>query len=251
MRPYVLSDLTWSDVAATRFDVAVLPWGATEAHNTHLPHGTDTISAESAALHAAERAWNRGAKVLVLPAVAYGVHTAQLDIPICVNVNPSTQRAVLEDIARSLVPHGVRKLVIVSGHGANEFRWMIRELLPTVPLFMCTLKWWEAAEADVFDQPGDHGGELETSTMLHLAPGLVRPLDQAGPGAERHWKIRALREGWAWAPRRWSQVTKDTGVGNPKRATREKGEKFFAQATENIGAFLVELAAADPADLYE
>ena len=42
-RPYILSELTWKTVRATRYEVAVLPWGATEAHNLHLPYATDNI----------------------------------------------------------------------------------------------------------------------------------------------------------------------------------------------------------------
>jgi creatinine amidohydrolase len=60
-----------------------------------------------------------------------------------------------------------------------------------------------------------------------------------------------LREGWAWAPRQWSKVTDDTGTGNPKASTREKGEKFLRAVTDRIGGFLVELAKADPNDMYE
>jgi creatinine amidohydrolase len=41
-RPYVLAETTWRAVSNTRFDVAVLPWGATEAHNYHLPYATDS-----------------------------------------------------------------------------------------------------------------------------------------------------------------------------------------------------------------
>ena len=55
----------------------------------------------------------------------------------------------------------------------------------------------------------------------------------------------------AWAQREWSEVTADTGVGNPAAATAAKGAAFLEEATSNIARFLVELAAADPQDLYE
>jgi len=80
--------------------------------------------------------------------------------------------------------------------------------------------------------------------------GLVRPLSEAGPGRERKARIAALREGWAWAPRRWTAITDDTGVGDPSASTAAKGEKFFAAVTERIGGFLVELASADVGSLY-
>src|SRR5712692_4719332 len=106
-RPYVLNELTWKTVRDTRYEVAVLPWGATEAHNLHLPYTTDNIEAEGIAAAAARLAWDRGARVVVLPLVPFGVNTGQLDIPLCVNLNPSTQALVLRDVASALAGQGV------------------------------------------------------------------------------------------------------------------------------------------------
>ena len=251
-RPAALGDATWSTVREAETAVAVLPWGATEAHNRHLPYATDTIQSEGVALRAAEIAKEAGAAITVLPAVPFGVNTGQLDIPFCLNLNPSTQALVLRDLAGSVERAGARALVIVNGHGGNDFRQMIRELQPATPLFLCAINWYSCVNpAPFFDEPGDHAGELETSVMLHLAPELVRPLAEAGPGRARRFRIQGLREGWAWAPRAWTKVTDDTGVGNPSRGSAEKGARFFAAVTKQIGGFLVELAAADLDDLYE
>ena len=250
-RPYILNELTWKTVRDTRYDVAILPWGATEAHNLHLPYATDNIETEAIAAESARRAWERGARIVVLPGVPFGVNTGQLDIPLCLNLNPGTQAAVLGDLARSLAGQGVGKLVILNGHGGNDFRQMIRELQPAVSIFLCTLSWYGALDPkSFFDEPGDHAGELETSLLLHLAPELVRPLSEAGPGAARRFTIAALREGWAWAPRSWRQVTDDTGVGNPATATAEKGARYLGALADRLAGFLVELAAADPGALY-
>jgi len=100
-------------------------------------------------------------------------------------------------------------------------------------------------------EPGDHAGEAETSAMLHLAPALVRPLGEAGAGRAKASRLRGIREGWAWAPRRWTQVTSDTGIGVPSKSTAEKGEAYVTAAVERIGDFLVELAAVSLDDLYE
>ena len=105
-RPYVLSETTWKHVKETRFDVAVLPWGATEAHNYHLPYGTDVIECDRLGALAVGAAWEQGAKVVLLPTVPFGVQTGQLDIPLCLNLNPSTQAAILHDLVRSLEMHG-------------------------------------------------------------------------------------------------------------------------------------------------
>jgi len=247
-----LAHATWDDVRDAEFEVAVLPWGATEAHNRHLPYGTDTIQSEAVAVAAAEEATRRGARVLVLPAVPFGVQTGQLEVPLCLNMNPSTQAAVLRDLLPALQRHGVRKLVILNGHGGNDFRQIIRELQPTAGLFLCQVNWYAALPAaDYFDEPGDHAGELETSVMQQIAPELVRPLSAAGAGAARQFRISALREGWAWAQRRWVDVTDDTGVGDPRRASASKGEKFLRDVIEKIATFLVELSEADPDSLYE
>jgi creatinine amidohydrolase len=251
IRPYILAETNWKAVSATVYDVAVLPWGATEAHNRHLPYATDVIQCDHVAAEAARLAWERGARVIVLPTVPFGVQTGQLDIPLCLNLNPSTQAAILADLAHALQGQGIRRLVILNGHGGNDFRAMIRELQPKVGVFLCAINWWNCVDPrPFFDTPGDHAGELETSVMMHVAPGLVLPLSEAGAGGERRFRIAGLREGWAWAPRKWTSISADTGVGDPRAATAEKGEAFFRAVTERIGGFLTELAAADPADLY-
>ena len=251
-RPYILAESTWREVGQTRYETAVLPWGATEAHNFHLPYGTDNYECDAVAAEAARRAWERGARAVVLPTVPFGVNTTQLDIPLTLNVNPSTQLALLTDLALALDGQGIRKLVLLNGHGGNNFRQMLRELQPRVGLFLCAVDWYACVDPrPFFDQPGDHAGELETSVMQHVAPSLVRPLADAGPGATRRWRLRAVREGWAWAPRRWTQVTADTGVGDPRAATPEKGAAFLDAVAERIAGLLVELQGLDPADLYE
>src|SRR5258706_35233 len=251
-RPYLLIELTWKSVRDTRYEVAVLPWGATEAHNFHLPYSTDNIETERIAALAAGHAWERGARVVVLPIVPFGVNTGQLDIPLCLNLNPSTQALVLRDLATALAGQGVPKLVILNGHGGNDFRQMIRELQPAVSLFLCTVNWYQVLDPKpFFTDLGDHAGELETSVMLHVAQDLVRPLSDAGPGRARRFTIAGLREGWAWAPRQWRQVPDDTGVGNPAAATAEKGRKYVAAVSEQIACFLVEVAEADTTKLYE
>src|SRR4051812_30693208 len=212
MRPYVLAETNWKSVQATPYSVAILPWGATEAHNYHLPYGTDNIQSEAIAIRAAERAWNAAAKVVVLPTVPFGVNTTQLDITLCLNMNPSTQAALLADLVTALDQQGVHKLLLLNGHGGNDFRQMVRELQPRTRVFLCTINWWSCVDVTrLIEESGDHAGEAETSAMLHLAPELVRPLKEAGKGRARASKLNGVREGWAWAPRRWTQVTDDTG----------------------------------------
>ncbi len=250
--PYLLSDTTWKTVQPTDFEVAVLPWGATEAHNYHLPYATDVIQCDYIAAEAARIAWDRGARVVVLPTVPFGVNTGQLDIKLCINMNPSTQSAVLGDVVDSLARQGLRKLVILNGHGGNDFRAMIRELQPVFPeVFISVVNWYhQGSPGEVFDEVGDHAGEMETSNLLHIVPELVLPLEEAGPGAERMFRLKGLRDGTAWAPREWTKVTEDTGVGDPSRATAEKGRRYLERVVGEIADFFVELAEADLGELY-
>jgi creatinine amidohydrolase len=251
-RPYVLAETNWKAVKDTQFEVAILPWGATEPHNYHLPYGTDNYETGALAERAAEIAWQQGAKVVALPTVPFGVNTGQLNLKLALNMNPSTQLTLLTDIAMALSGQGVRKLLILNGHGGNDFRQMIRELQPRMKLFICTINWWTCVNAaGYFDEPGDHAGEMETSIMMTLEPDLLLPLSEAGPGKAKKFRVAGLREGWAWAPRQWTKVTADTGTGNPAASTPEKGEKFLRAVTERIGGFLVDLAKADPDNMYE
>lgn len=250
--PWNLASSTWSDVRSNRYEVAVLPWGATEAHNHHLPYATDTIQCNVIAVEAARKAWDRGGRVVVLPTVPFGVQTGQQEIPFCINLNPSTQAIILADIVESLELHGIRKLVILNGHGGNDFKQMIRELAPRTEILLCQVNWYAAVDpGSFFDEPGDHAGELETSVMLHIAPALVAPLSTAGPGAARPFRIRAFGEKWAWTPRHWIRVTDDTGVGDPRAATAEKGRRFFDAVTDRLGEFFADLTELpDPEQLY-
>jgi creatinine amidohydrolase len=250
-RPWVLAETTWRTVGQTPYEIAVLPWGATEAHNYHLPYATDNIQTDAVAIEAARLAWERGAKLTVLPCVPFGVNTGQLDIPFCLNMNPSTQAALLHDLSHALESQGIRKLVIVNGHGGNDFRQMIRELQPKTRLFLSAINWYKVVDPRAhFDDLGDHAGELETSVMQHLGAALVRPLAEAGLGHEHKSRLRGIREGWAWAPRRWTAVSADTGIGDPKAASAGKGARYFAAVTAQLADYFVELHALDPADAY-
>lgn len=249
----VIADAHWPDVAANAHDVVVLPWGATEAHGTHLPYATDTFEVEAVACEAAKRAWAGGAKVAALPAIPFGVQTGQLDIPFCINLNPSTQTIILNDILASLAATKVRKFVILNGHGGNDFRQILRELQPQFPqIFLSTLSWFTAHDGrGIVDVIGDHADERETSLMLHLHPELVAPRDIWGKGTSNAWKLAALRDKSAWAPRAWTLATHDTGVGDPAASTADKGKRYFDAICERVAAYFVELATANLNELYE
>lgn len=253
IRPYILAETNWKEIKEANYELAILPWGATEAHNFHLPYATDIIEADHIASESAKIAWENGAKLIVLPTIPFGVNTGQSDIKLDINLNPSTQSAILADIIEVLQRARVFKLLILNSHGGNDFKAILRELGLIYPnMFLSTCNWFQALnKKDFFEYQGDHADEMETSLILHLAPHLVLPLEEAGDGKERKHKIKEFSEGWAWSERKWSQISEDTGVGNPKASTKEKGEKYFRAITTKISNFLIALSKADKNNLYE
>ena len=253
MRPYILAENNWKAIKDRDINLAILPWGATEAHNYHLPYGTDVIEADYIAAGAAKIAYEKGAKLIVLPTIPFGVNTGQADIKLDINLNPSTQLAILGDIIEVLNRQGIYKLLILNSHGGNDFKTMLRELGLRFPnMLLSTCNWFQALpKADFFEGGGDHADEMETSLILHLAPHLVLPLQEAGDGHEKSHKIKAFSEGWVWTERKWSKISADTGTGDPKAATAEKGNRYFTAVTQKMASFLIDLAAIDLGDQYE
>jgi creatinine amidohydrolase len=243
-RPYILAETNWQDIQKHQFDVAVLPWGATEAHNYHLPYATDNYQVDYIAKESAQLAWQNGTKVLVLPTIPFGVNTGQLDVSYCINMNPSTQLAILKDICGVIIRHGATKLVILNGHGANNFNALIRELAGIYPdLLVFAVNWFQSAPVkDFFENPGDHADEMETSVMMKLHPELVLSLDVAGDGATKKFTPEGMKKGWAWTQRPWTKISKDTGSGSPYLATTAKGEAFLHACTKNIAEFFSEIS---------
>ena len=253
MKPFILSETNWKTIKNKKIDLAVLPWGATEAHNYHLPFSTDNIMVEKIASESAELAWNKGSRVIVLPTIPFGVNTGQLDIKLNINLNPSTQFAILNDVTDVLNRHEIYKFLILNGHGGNDFKQIIRELGAKYPkMFICGCNWYKSfTNSEFFENDGGHADEMETSIMQYLAPELVLPLNEAGNGIAKKFRIKALNENWAWAERRWSEVTVDTGIGSPRKATAAKGERCFKEVISKIGDLMTGISGADINNMYE
>jgi creatinine amidohydrolase len=253
MKPYVLAENNWKTLRDQAIELAILPWGATEAHNLHLPFSTDNVMVERVAVDAAGIAWEKGARPLVLPAIPFGVNTGQMDIRLNINMNPSTQFAILTDVTEVLHRHSIYRFLILNGHGGNDFRQMIRELGMKYPdVFICTCNWYRSFEnSEFFEHSGGHADEMETSVMQHVAPEMVLPLSEAGNGAGKKFRINAFNEGWAWAERKWTQVTSDTGIGDPHEATPAKGEKCYNAVVAKLGDLMYDLSKADIRNMYE
>jgi len=254
MKPFILEQTNWEEVKNQQYDVVVLPWGATEPHNYHLPFGTDSLETAKIAEQSAEKAWDKGVKIMVLPAVPFGVqNVGQIELAFCLHLKPSTQLIILNDILEALYKQGLKKIVLLNGHGGNDFRSLVRELQPKFPkLFISLVEWFKILNlSEYFIEEGDHAGEMETSVMMHLFPELVLPLEKAGHGKAKTFRLKGLKSKTAWAPRQWDKVSEDTGIGNPKAASAEKGEKYLDDLTTKIAEYLVELAKTSLDNLYE
>ena len=154
MRPYILAENNWKIVKEEDYELAVLPWGATEAHNYHLPYGTDVIEADHIAAESARIAWEKGAKVIVLPTIPFGVNTGQSDIKLDINLNPTTQLAILDNVIQVLDRFRINRFLILNSHGGNDFKILIRELGLRYPkMFLCTSNWFQSInKSDFFDE---------------------------------------------------------------------------------------------------
>jgi len=250
-RVWKLAETNLAAVKERNFEVAVLPLGATEPHNLHLPYGTDSYESEVIAEQICAASHERGAKVIMLPTIPYGTETNQMEFPLAMNVNPSTLTAMIGDIVASLESHGIYKIVILNSHGGNDLKPVLRELYgkSAARLFLCN---WYSAMADVsksiFAERDDHAGEMETSLALAYFPELVRRNTDgslaADSGAVRLSRFNAINNEWISITRPWHLLTTNSGSGNPHLATAEKGQRLMAAIVERYVTFLVELSAA-------
>jgi creatinine amidohydrolase len=206
--------------------VAVLPLGATEPHNLHLPYGTDVLEAETVGEKICEEAHRRGAKVILLPTIPYGTETNQMAFPLAMNLNPSTLGLVIRDLVDSLAHHGVHKLLLLNSHGGNDLKPLLRELHGKTPVQLFLCNWYRVLadiERQIFERPDDHAGEMETSFALAFFPHLVAMnVDgtlAADEGSTAACRFEAVNRGWVSITRPWHLLTTNSGSGNPHAAT--------------------------------
>jgi creatinine amidohydrolase len=251
-RPWVLSEIHYSTTKNTNYEVAVLPFGATEPHNLHLPYGTDTYEADAIGSKICEAAYNQGAKVVLLPTIPYGTETNMRALPLAMNLYPSTLLQIIRDLVESLVRSGLRKVLILNSHGGNEFKPVLRELAGQTPAHLFVCNWFRMIQDryhDIFTHAEDHAGEMETSLMLANHPDLVRTHTDGRPmgddGATCQSRFRAVNEGWVGLTRDWGLLTSNTGSGNPREASAEKGRQLMALLVERLSEFVIELSQAE------
>ncbi len=239
-----LSSTNLHRLSGRRIEVAVLPVGATEAHNRHLPEGQDVRATTHVARRCCAAAWAQEPAVICLPPLPYGVDCNLLGFPLTIHVSQAALDAVVRDILASLEHHGIRKTVILNGHGGNDFTPLVRQVQADRPIHVFVCNWWTVGQdryAEIFSTPDDHAGEMETSVALALYPELVEP-GVAGPGRPRPFRFEALERGWVQTSRDFTRLNDHCGVGDPARASAEKGQRYLDLVCERVTQFLVELA---------
>jgi len=257
MRPWILAEANYAYVKENPYEVAVLPFGATEPHNLHLPYGTDLFEATILGEKICQAAHENGARPVLLPTIPYGTETNMHALPLAMNLNPSTLTQVTTDLVASLVDSNIRKVVLLNSHGGNGLKPLLRELYGKTEarLFLCN--WFEVLTDiydEIFSEKEDHAGEMETSFGMAFFPELVIRNEDgslaADEGATRESRFEAINRGWVSITRPWQLLTTNSGSGNPHAATKEKGEQMMQHLVERLGAFLVELSAAEIDDHF-
>lgn len=244
-----LAEICQADLVKREIEVAVLPIGSVEVHGMHLPFGTDGLLVDAIARRAAARAAEKGAAVICLPAQSVGCTQNLMEFPGTLTLRPTTLIRVIEDIADSLLHHGIRKLLLLNGHGGNSaaIGAACRELYDRRGLFVARMNYWDAA-MDVIEQVREtkhleHADEMETSVALALFPELVK-MEHAIPVEVKPSRLPLLQKYGGDFTRPWHLYTTNGGTGDSTKATPEKGEKIVAACVERIGDVLVELANA-------
>ena len=247
MADFVLSEADHRFISSQQWEVAVLPFGATEPHNYHMPYGTDVYQCDEIGRRAVAYAYERGGKVLLLPTIPFGVNTNHLELKGAypLSITPTTLLAILADLTDALERRGLRKLVLLNGHGGNELKPLMRQLHHQRKIFLCLCDWFRMIADEsrrIFMHPGEHADEMETSLGMAFFPQFMKPLGEAGPGTINKTKLDAINNGWISITRPWHLATSDTGMGNPSQATAEKGKKLMEVIVQRLGTFLVDLA---------
>ena len=238
-----LTSTNLSRIAERKYEVAVIPTGSVEAHNRHLPEGQDVRHTTHIARECCRRAWQSCQSVVCLPTIPYGVDCNLMSYPLTIHVSQTTLDAMIIDIAKSLRSHGIRKILIINGHGGNSFVPLTRQIQCDLDIYLFVCNWWTVGSDlydSIFDVKEDHAGEMETSVALALYPDLVE-MDKAGDGISRPFQLEGLRKGWIHTSRNFRRLNDHCASGDPSRASAEKGRQYLDLVISRMSDTLIGL----------
>ena len=244
----ILSEMTIEEVRAFEPEVVVLGVASTEPHGPALPYGTDYWQCDALCRKAVERANDRGARVLMYPTLPIGNNVNFKVYPFACRVRVRTLMNMLLDIIEAVEEDGIRKVVLVNGHGGNtdSERAVLREHVDRTPrercAFVCMTDGVADIPDDLFEHPSMHGGEDEVSRMLYLKPELVRREKlQDQPMGEV--ALERLRRGGFYFVHPWHRYAPWSAAGEQRKASAEKGRTRVEGMADGLAEFLVELSA--------
>lgn len=240
------------EVAQRDGSVLVLPVGSIEQHGRHLPVATDTILVDSVARLAADRV-EADLPLLVAPPVWSGYSPHHLAFGGTLTLDFETLLAVLEELADSALENGFDALLLLNGHGGNMAlvsgaTSLIGRTHPESEVLGLT--YFQLAQEFVDDiresEPGGmaHGGEFETSLMLHLLPELVHEDRVGGEPLDEPYDLGLadLFEGGPLTVYRPFEVYSETGgIGRPELASAEKGRRLADRLAEELASLLTDI----------
>ncbi|HKS49742.1 MAG TPA: creatininase family protein [Amycolatopsis sp.] len=220
---------TTIDVRERAAEVALLPVGSLEQHGPFLPLTTDTVIACTIAREIAA-----AYPVQLLPPVTISCSHEHAAWPGTVSISATTLYAIVRDVADSLRRSGIGKLVLVNGHGGNYvLANVVQESGAALALFPDLRDVQDARAAARLETSIDsdmHGGELETSILLHAHPDLVRPgYDSADTIADDRRHLLTLG---------MAAYTESGVIGRPSLATAAKGKDLLASLVEAFAQYL-------------
>jgi mycofactocin system creatininase family protein len=253
----ILGEMTWVE-AKQRFseiDVALLPVGSTEQHGPHLPLDTDTFDALYLARTVAENM--RKPKPAVLPVVPYGVSYHHMGFSGTISLSNETLTRLVYEVGMSVARHGINKLVIINGHGGNgpALQNAAQMINRDARIFAC-VDTGETSDVDVkkiIETPNDaHAGEMETSTALAVRPELVymKRVKKAVPKFTSRYLNFSTSRSVEWYTQT-EKISRSGVLGDPTKATPEKGEKLWGIMVEHLIRFVDDLRNLDIDEIHE
>lgn len=204
--------------------VGVIPVGVIEPHASHLPLGTDMLAAHWTACQAAEQE-----PAIVFPAYPWGINHEGAHLPGAVVLRRELAFALLENLCDEMGRNGLKKIVLLSGHGGNRhflplFVQTLMEQERQYCVYYAQLPFFEKAKEVLETTETGHACEAETSTMLHVAPELVK-MEEVPPQPFTSLKRNAdLTAVGAYSPVDWYAMYPWMYVGDARPATAAKGK---------------------------
>ncbi|MEM1120562.1 MAG: creatininase family protein, partial [Bacteroidota bacterium] len=180
---FLWGELTWEEAEEhlQKVDIALLPVGAIEQHGPHLPLDVDAFDADYLAKKVAAACSHP--KPLVLPLVLYGVSYHHEDFRGTISISNEAMAQYIYEIGKSVAKNGIKKLIIVNGHGDNAptLNYAAQMINRDTGIFVC-IDTGETSDTDldklITTKNDAHAGETETSTTLDNRPQLVQ-MDKA------------------------------------------------------------------------